>query len=378
MEDLGFDIGGILSEEEANKLFEEQEQEDTSATENETENVPAEELQENAEPEEVGSEESEEEEDAVNLNGDGSSPNVYSSIANALKEDGIFPDFDDSELESIETPDDFAELIERTVSSRLDERQRRIEAALNNGVDSDTVNNYEQSLQYLGSIDETALASEDDEGENLRKRLIYNDLINRGFSHERAMRSLEKSINAGSDVEDARDALESLKESYRRGYDEVLRNAAARAEQAKATQRRNADSYRRMILEDKMSFGDTVIDKKTAQRIYDVTSKPVYKDEKTGRVLTELQKFQAEKPLEFMKQIGMWYVLTDGGKDLSKIARKGVIAEKNKAIKELGNKLNSSSFGRDGSMKLLSNTSKKGSGQDPLLSDGWQIGWGEK
>lgn len=376
MEDLGFDIGGILSEEEANKLFEEQEQEETTATENE--NVPAEESNEVETPEEVGSEEIEEEENAVNQNDDGSSPNVYSSIANALKEDGIFPDFDDSELSSISTPEDFAELIEKTVSSRLDDRQRRIEAALNNGIRPDTVRTYEQAIQYLESIDESALSEEGEDGEGLRRQLIYNDLISKGFSHERALRSVDKSIDSGSDVEDAKDALQSLTEMYNKKYSEEMRSAAGRAEAEKANQRRNSDTYRKMVLEDKITIGDTVVDKKTAQRIYDVTMKPVHKDGKTGRVMTELQKFQSENPLEFMKQVGMWYVLTDGGKDLSKIARKGVIAEKNKAIRELGNKLNASSFGRDGSLKLLSNTSKKGNGQDPLLSDGWQIGWGEK
>lgn len=376
MEDLGFDIGGILSEEEANKLFEEQEQEETTATENE--NVPAEEHNEVDEPEEVGSEEIEEEEDAVNLNSDGSSPNVYSSIANALKEDGIFPDFEDSELSSISTPEDFAELIEKTVASRLDDRQRRIEEAIGNGVAPDTIRSYENSIQYLNSINEEALSTEGDDGEALRRQLIYNDLINRGFSHERALRSVDKSVDSGSDIDDAKDALESLKDAYNRQYSELRRSAAAQAERAKAEQKKSVENYRRMVLENKMSIGDTVIDKKTAQRIYDVTMKPVHKDEKTGKVMTELQKFQSENPLEFVKQMGMWYVLTDGGKDFSKIARKGVIAEKNKAIRELGNKLNSSSFGRDGSMKLLSNTSKKGNGQDPLLSDGWQIGWGEK
>jgi len=45
-----------------------------------------------------------------------SSPkNFYSSIAKALKEEGIFPDLDDASLDSIKTPEDFAEVTEKQI-----------------------------------------------------------------------------------------------------------------------------------------------------------------------------------------------------------------------------------------------------------------------
>lgn len=374
MEDFTFDIGEILTEEEANKLFEEPVQEEVEAQEpeNETENELAEEKEsEDTAPEEVG-EEDETEENAIPQKGDGSSPNVYSSIASALKEDGIFPDFDDKELEAANTPEAFAELFEKAITARLDDRQKRIDQALGNGVQPDTIRMYEQTLQYLGSINEEVLSAEGDEGENLRKQLIYNDLINRGYSQEKAQKEIEKSFRSGSDIEDAKDALDALNKFYNDGYKKVQDDAKKQAEAARESQKKQSEDFRKLVLEDDVKLGDTKLDKKTCQRVFDAVSKPVYKDPESGKLLTAVQKFQKEKPLEFLKQLGMWYVLTDGGKNADGFTKERLRVEKNKGIKELERKINSSSINPDGSLRYTSGATGN---SDPLLSDGWKIGW---
>ena len=370
MEDLSFDIGGILTEEEANKLFEEVSEKTTQQpNETETENKPAEEEETAQTPEKVGEEETEG--NAVPNEGGGSSPNVFSSIANALKEDGIFPDFEDKELEAVKTPEDFAELFEKAITARLDERQKRIDSALGNGVQPDTVRMYEQTLQYLGSINEEVLSAEGEEGENLRKQIIYNDLINRGYTEDKARKELEKSFKSGSDIDDAKDALEALTKFYQTGYENVQKEAEKRASSAKEEQKKQADNFRKMVLEDEVKLGETVLDKKTCQKVFDAVSKPVYKDPDTGRLLTAVQQFQKEKPLEFLKQLGMWYVLTDGGKNSAGLTTAQVRAEKHKAIKDLERKLNTSALNKDGSLRYVSGATVE---NDPLLSDGWKIG----
>lgn len=379
MEDLSFDIGGILSEDEANKLFEEMTQEeetDSQEPETDTEKEIEPELAEADEPdgespEKVG-EEDEAEENAIPQTGDGSSPNVYSSIASALKEDGIFPDFDDKELNDVTTPEAFAELFEKAITARLDERQKRIDSALGNGVQPDTIRMYEQTLQYLGSINEEVLSAEGDEGENLRKQLIYNDLINRGYSQEKAQKEIEKSFKSGSDIEDAKDALAALNKFYSDGYKKVQDDARKQTEQARESQKKQAEDFRKLVLENEVGLGDTKLDKRTRQKVFDAVSKPIYKDPDTGKLLTAVQKFQKEKPLEFLKQLGMWYVLTDGGKSMDGFTKEKIRAEKNKGIKELERKINSSSINPDGSLRYTSGASGN---SDPLLSDGWKVGW---
>ena len=373
MEDFSFDISsGLLSPEEAEKLFdetrplqepnvepaeEEQEQKETPTEENESSS------------EKVGQEE-EHEENAISPKGDGSSPSIYSSIATALKNDGIFPEFSDEELSAVTTPEAFGELFEKAIEAKMDERQRRIDQALGNGIAPDTVKMYEQTLAYLGSITDEAISDESEQGESLRKQLIFNDLLNRGYSQEKAAREVEKSFKSASDLDDAKDALEALRSFYQNGYDKIQNEAKERAENMKKARQQDEAKFRKMILEDDIVLGENKLDKKTRQSVFDAVSKPVYKDPDTGQLLTQVQKFQKENPLEFLKQIGMWFVLTNGGKDFGNIAKRQAIAEKNKGIKELERKINSSAFDSDGSLKFMSGTQMD---NDTLLDGGWKV-----
>ena len=381
VEDMTFDISGILSDEEADKFFEDIENEQQENEETETPETPDEETEQPAEEEEdetqpserVGEEEDndENEDDTAPKKSRGSSPTVYSSIAEALKKDGIFPDFEDSELEAVKTPEDFAELFEKAINARVDETTRRINEAMTNGVQPDTIRQYEQTIGYLNSITEDALKAEGDEGDNLRKSLIYNDLINKGYTEDRAKREIEKTFKAGDDVVDAQDALEALKSFYTKGYQSVQDEAKRKAEEAKANQKKQSETFRKMVLEDEIKIGDNKLDKRTCQKIYDAVNKPVYKDPDTGRLLTAVQKFQKEQPLEFLKQLGMWFVLTDGGKSVKSLTKKELQEEKNKGIRELERKINSSSFS-GGSLRYDGGNSDT-SGDDILLSDDWKI-----
>ena len=376
MEEFSFDISsGLLSAEEAEKLFDETKplqelNEEPAEEEQEQKETPTEENESSSEK--VGQEE-EHEENAISPQGDGSSPSIYSSIATALKNDGIFPEFSDEELSAVTTPEAFGELFEKAIESKLDERQKRIDQALGNGIAPDTVKMYEQTLSYLGSISEEAISDEGEQGENLRKQLIFNDLLNRGYTQEKASREVEKSFKSGSDIDDAKDALEALRSFYQNGYDKIQKEAKERTENMKKARQQDEAKFRKMILEDDIVLGENKLDKKTRQSVFDAVSKPVYKDPDTGQLLTQVQKFQKENPLEFLKQIGMWFVLTNGGKDFSGLSKQQVIAEKNKGIRELERKINSSAFDSDGSLKYVSGTSIS---NDNLLDGGWKVDMG--
>ena len=372
MEDFSFEVGDILTGEEAEKFFEEVSEDNTDENIDEPNNS-AEEDEDTSDPsEKVGEEDNRDEEDAISSTDDGSSPNIYSSIASALKNDGIFPDFEDEELEKVTSPEAFAEIVNKAVDSRFDEKQKRVLSCLEDGMQPDTIRMYEQTLQYLGAINTEALSAETEEGDNLRRQIIYNDLINRGYTQDRAQREIEKSFKSGSDIDDAKDALEALTKFYKDGYAKAQQEAKQKAEDARNAQKKQAEDFKKLILEDKVKIGETELDERTCQRVYDAVSKPVYKDPDTGRLLTVVQKFQKEKPLEFLKQLGLWYVLTDGGKNMDGFTKAQVRSEKNKAIKELERKINTTSLTRDGGLKYISGA---GGDKDPLLSDDWKVGW---
>lgn len=326
------------------------------------------------EPESVGSgkEDNKEKEGTESNKEKGTSPknNFYSSIAKALKEEGIFPDLDDETADNIKAPEDFAEAVEKQIQARFDERQKRIDAALNAGIEPSEIKRYENTLSYLNSLQDSAISDETDKGEKLRQRLIFQDFINRGYSKERAQREVQKSFNSGTDIEDAKEALASNKEFFQNEYDNLVKEA--QEEERKETQKNKeqAEKLKKSILEDTKVFGDIQVDKATRQKVFDNISKPVYKDPETGELFTAIQRYEMENRTEFLKNVGLLFTLTDGFKNLDGLVKGKVRKEVKKGLRELEHTLNNTSRTLDGNLKFVS-----GVEDDPesIISKGWDL-----
>ena len=323
-------------------------------------------------PESVGSgKENTEEKEDTTPKGDGNSPkNFYSSIAKALKEEGIFPDLDDEGLSKVKDPEDFRDLIDQQIKAGLDERQKRINEALNAGVEPTEIRKYENTISFLDSIKEENISDEGDKGEKLRKDLIYQDFINRGYSKERAAREVQKSFNAGTDIDDAREALKSNIDYFRDKYDELVNDVKSEAEQEEKERKEQAEKLKSSILNDKDVFGDLSVDKSTRQKIYDNIAKPVYKDPETGEYFTAIQKYEMENRTDFLKNIGLLFTLTDGFKNLDGLVKGKVKKEVKKGLRELEHTLNNTARTSDGNLKFVS-----GVDEDPesFIGKGWNL-----
>lgn len=323
-------------------------------------------------PESVGSgKENTEEKEDTTPKGDGTSPkNFYSSIAKALKEEGVFPTLDDEGLSKVKDPEDFRDLIDQQIKAGLDERQRRIDEALNAGVEPTEIRKYENTINFLDSIKEENISDEGDKGEKLRKDLIYQDFINRGYSKERAAREVQKSFNAGTDIDDAKEALKSNIDFFKDKYDELVNEAKSEAEQEEKERKKQAEKLKLSILNDKDVFGDLSIDKSTRQKIYDNIAKPVYKDPETGEYFTAIQKYEMENRTDFLKNIGLLFTLTDGFKNLDGLVKGKVKKEVKKGLRELEHTLNNTARTSDGNLKFVS-----GVDEDPesFIGKGWNL-----
>lgn len=383
----GLSLDNILGTEEIESLFvEDEDTQDTPPANGEPpkkEEEPDKDKEETTEvvdvdnlftdtPESVGSgkENTEEKEDTI-PKGDGTSPkNFYSSIAKALKEEGIFPDLDDEGLSKVKDPEDFRDLIDQQIKAGLDERQKRIDEALNAGVEPTEIRKYENTINFLGSIKEENISDEDDKGEKLRKDLIYQDFINRGYSKERAAREVQKSFNAGTDIDDAKEALKSNIDFFKDKYDELVNEAKSEAEQEEKERKEQAEKLKSSILNDKDVFGDLSIDKSTRQKIYDNIAKPVYKDPETGEYFTAIQKYEMENRTDFLKNIGLLFTLTNGFKNLDGLVKGKVKKEVKKGLRELEHTLNNTARTSDGNLKFVS-----GVDEDPesFIGKDWKI-----
>jgi len=56
----------------------------------------------------------------------------------------------------------------------------------------------------LNSITEEQLNDETEKGETLRRQLLEQDFMNRGYSQERARKMTEKLFASGEDIEEAK------------------------------------------------------------------------------------------------------------------------------------------------------------------------------
>lgn len=319
-------------------------------------------------PESVSSEDKTKED--LSPKSESSSPNFYSSIAQALKEESVFPNLSDEDFSKVDNADAFKELIEKQIKSSLDERQKRIDEALSSGVSTDEVKMYENTLGTLQGISEELLTKEDEQGENIRKNLIYQDFINRGYSQERALKEIEKSFNAGTDVDDARDALQGNIEFYQKAYNDLISERKQKIQEVQKNIQTQAASLKDSILKDDGLFKELNVDSATRQRINDNVSKASIKDKDTGAYLTAIQQYQKEHPVDFLKNLSLFFTLTEGFTKIDSLVKNKVNTEVKKGLKSLEHTLNNTSRSASGNLNFVTGVS-----DDPeaFLGKGWKI-----
>ena len=309
-------------------------------------------------PESVGSEENKEgEEDTPPSDGDSTSPNsdFFSSIAEAFAEEGILPNLDEETIKNIKTPEDFRKAIDDYLRSELTETQQRVNDALNNNVEVDTIRQYESIINYLNSINEEALRAEDEQGENLRKNLLFQDYINRGFDKKRAEKEVNRAISNGTDIEDALDALESCKSFYKTSYNDILEEAKNAKVKEEEERKKRATKFKETILNSKNSLFDGVdLDSATRQKIFDNITKPVYKDPSTGEAYTAIQKYELDNSEEFLMKLGVLFTVTDGFKNIDKLVGGKVKKGVKRGLKDLESRINNTSRDSSGNLQYTS------------------------
>lgn len=378
MEALSFD--NILGEQEIKTLFTDPEDNDVQEEhqeaeeeevetpgsdgkkqkekDNTTEDVDPEDLFEDKAPESVGSGKDNEgkEDTAPDNDADGTSPNnFYSSIANACAVDGIFPNLDDETIKKAVDAESFSNLIEAEINARFDEKQKRISQALENGVEPTDIKNYEATLNYINTITDAAIAEESEKGEKLRYSLIYQDFINKGMTPDKAKKFADRTIDAGTDVEDAKEALLSNKEFFTGAYNKMLQEAQQKADEEKAEREKNAKELEKALMKDKQLFGDMEVSNDIRRKAFDSIAKPVYKDPETGDYMTAIQKYESEHRAEFLKYTGLIFAMTNGFKDFDSFAKGKVKKEVKKGLRELEQTLNNTRRNNDGSLRMVTN-----------------------
>lgn len=289
--------------------------------------------------------EDKEEENEAKPKKSGSSPkgaNLYSSFAQALRGDGLFQFLDSDTVDKITDSDSFAEAFESEVNARLDDATRKVKEALEAGVEPSIISKYEATLRNLNAITDEKLTSEDESGANLRRTLIRQDLINRGYKQDKVDKRVEQIMSSGTDIDEAQDALESVKEYFQNRYNETVQQAKDEAAAEKRKTLQEMEEFKQAILEKDKLFDDIPVDKNTRRKAYDAMTR-IVKTTEDGEKLTAVQLYADEHPVEFRTMLGIVYSMTDGFTKMGSLLTKSVNKKVNKNLQEIERRITNTS-----------------------------------
>lgn len=269
--------------------------------------------------------------DADKDDGD-SLPNLFSSVATVLYDEGVLPSLD-IESTKIESVDDLATAVKNEVQSLY--QQKLIDRFgedgfeyIDKGVSPQEVVEYQDRSQILDSITEDKLI----EDIELSKNVVYEDYISRGMTPQQATRIVERTLQAGDDaiIEDAKESLSNLKVYNKQRLEE-------RAESIAQEQARLAKEQAELELKVKNSIygvksleNGPDVNKQIQDNVYKLMNTVVGKSP-DGTPENAVMKARRENPIEFDTKLYYLYELTKGFSDFSKFGKKG----KSSAISEL-------------------------------------------
>lgn len=272
----------------------------------------------------------------------GSSPrgdNLYSSFAQALKGDGLFQFLDDDTVQGINDADSFREALDNEVNARLDESVRVVKEALEAGVQPNVIAQYERTIQNLNAITDEQLNAETEQGANLRRSILRQDLLIRGYKQDKVDKQVERIMASGTDIDDASDALESVKEYFVQRYNDTVNQAKEAAAEEKKKTKQQAEDFRKAVLEQDKLFDDIPVDKQTRRKAFEAMTRIVETTEE-GEQITAVQKFADENPVQFRTILGIVYAMTDGFSKMGNLFKKSVDKKVNSNLREIERRLN--------------------------------------
>lgn len=283
-------------------------------------------------PEEVVEEEEDQEE------GEDNSPNLYSSFATVLNEQGLLPslDLDKNKVESL---DDLTEVLKSEINNQVKEYlvnkigEEGYEA-LEKGVSLAEYQEYQDNTQTLESITEESLEN----NLELSKEIIKRDYLAQGMPENRVNRILKKIIDSGDEaiLEDAKISLESLKAFEQNRIQELQAQKQKQLQQQKELQEKIDNDLKNSIYNKKEFIEGVPVNKSIQDKVYNSITTIVGKSP-SGVAENKLMRDRRENPIEFDSKLYYLYEITNGFKDFSKIITKSKTTASQQLEKQLRN-----------------------------------------
>lgn len=259
-------------------------------------------------------------------------PNLFSSVATVLFDEGVLPSLDIESAE-IKSSEDLAKVVQSEVQNLyktklVDKFGEEGFEFIDKGVKPDVVLEYQDRSNVLNSITEDSLI----EDIELSKNVVYEDYLSKGMSPDQASKLVGRLIQIGDDavIEDAKESLNNLK-AYNKAQIQLQADKASQAS-IKAEKDRVANELKvknSIYGVNSLSNGPD-INKPTQDKVYKLMNTVVGKSPQ-GEPENALMKARREDPIGFDTKLYYMYELTKGFSDFSKFGKKG----KSSAISQL-------------------------------------------
>ncbi len=270
------------------------------------------------------------------------SPKFFSSLVQALKEGGILEDVEDKDIKSQE---DFFSVLEESIKARefadLDENQKQYLDALRSGIPHEDIVTHQRNIEAYNSITDDVISEESTDGEDLRRTIIMNNFIGKGFNEAKAKKLTDKIFDSGEDVDEAREALNELKTIEKQQFEaEKQSRAAQKAAQAKA-EKESIEKLNKIVKDTNEIIPGMKIPQTLKNNIIKGLTQPVaYTDD--NRPLDIISKYLYDNPIEGRVKLAYLLSVTDGMKKMNVLENKRA---KSNAFKELENALKAGDTG---------------------------------
>ena len=146
---------------------------------------------------------------------------LYSNLAAEFKAKGVLPGLED--VTAIKSMADLNAAIKKQVDSQLTEKQKRIDEATKVGAPVTEVARKVNTIDKLKAV--TPEYIKDEKNAQFRITAITQDFIDKGYGEERAKSMAQRSVDAGTDVEDAEFAIESIIRSEEESLQKIIDDA---------------------------------------------------------------------------------------------------------------------------------------------------------
>lgn len=268
-----------------------------------------------------------------NLNTPSDEDSTISVFARMLQEEGVLP-LEDEDLKELKSVEDLKKVIGNSIAKFAESKryeglspsQKRFLGAVEAGIPQ---NEFEQMESNLRKIETDFSDDRLNEDAQTRFNAIASSYILKGIPKEKAIKMANASFQMQTDIEDAFEARELLKNDFQSKYDTLL-------EQKKEAHQISINQLKEKIDTTEMVLGALKLTPKMKEEIHKNMVTKLDTDD-DGKPLNKLDVWIKENPIDSKIVLNALFVATNGFKNLGRL---GDVA-KNKTAAMLEEKLRS-------------------------------------